>query len=79
MIITYVVLMQCLLTATSNLILRMNRDWWRVALQSWTGGVSADLPVSTGGGADGIRAVQGGAAVALSAVVSEGKHTVTAA
>ena len=63
----------------------MNRDWWRVALQSWAGGVSADLPaliVPAGvhlSGADGLLAVQGGAAVTLSAADNEGKHTATAA
>ena len=56
----------------------MNRDWWRVTLQSWTGGVSADLPASHQGGASGLRAVQGGAAVTLPPVFDEGKHTVTA-
>ena len=63
----------------------MNRDWWRVALQSRTGGVSADLPapdVPTGvhrGGAGWLRAVLGAAAVTLPGVVDEGKQTVTTA
>ena len=33
-----------ILTATSNLVERMDRDGWRVALQARAGGVSADLP-----------------------------------
>ena len=63
----------------------MNRDWRRIPLQSRTGGVSADLPgleVPSGvhrGGTEGRRVVEGGAAVTLSVVADEGKHTVTAA
>ena len=76
-------LIPVVLTATSSLIKRLDRDGRRVALQARAGGVRADLPAEDGpsgvhpGGAEWAGGVEGGAAVTLSPAGGEGKHTVT--